>query len=515
MNRRAVAISLASLALAACSTDLVAPPKTPRSPTLSVSTGGNNNDGDYLVLMKSASIDPSFDARVKSLGGEVRRRHDGAGLAVVSGLTEATAAQLATVSGVTEVTPDVQINLNLPTQPTLADGAAVATRAASQTNPANAALYSWQWNMRLIKANQAWAAGKLGKSSVRVAILDTGIDYDDPDLNGLVDLSRSKSFMSVYVKATPTSIVRPADDTVSKYSFPSRNPISDYNGHGTNVAAQVSSKAVVFAGVTARTTLIGVKVLGSNGVGSLGTVLNGVLWAADNGANVANMSLGGGFPRTGNQAIVDIINQVFDYAHQKRMLVVVSAGNSGQDLDNNGDTYSTYCDAPHVVCVSAVGPKLATSNPDEPAFYTNFGLHSIDVAAPGGNADLANGLPDSNWPWGPDFASWVWSFCSKTFIASWTSANKPNSLPCASGNFLNGYIGTSQAAPHVTGLAALLISVTGEAKSMEVKKSILESADDLGPPGRDPFYGAGRINVWKAVRGQNDDGNRSGSNHGR
>ena len=64
-----------------------------------------------------------------------------------------------------------------------------------------------------------------------------------------------------------------------------------------------------------------------------------------------------------------------------------------------------------------MGPALAGDNPDTPTFYTNFGRSAISVAAPGGNADIENGLPNSNWPWGPDFASWVWSLCSKTYIA--------------------------------------------------------------------------------------------------
>jgi subtilisin family serine protease len=68
-----------------------------------------------------------------------------------------------------------------------------------------------------------------------------------------------------------------------------------------------------------------------------------------------------------------------------------------------------------------------------------------------------------------------------------------------------GLIGTSQAAPHVTGLAALLISTNGRARSMEIKKIIEESADDLGPRGRDAYYGKGRINVARALREQRDD----------
>lgn len=509
MNRRISGIAVALLVLAGCSTDTVAPLKSPPAVRLDRSADEQGNKGQYLVLMRGSSIDARFEGRVNGLGGQVRRRHDAVGFAAVSGLTDVTAAQLLTAPGVSEVIPDVQISLDLPAAPVEADGSAVGTAITpSQADPTLAIVYSWQWNMRLIKANEAWAAGKVGKPKVTVAILDTGIDYDSFDLDGLVDLKRSHSFMNVFLPATPTSPVRPADDTVTKYYFSNRNQISDYHGHGTNVATQVSSKAVYFAGVTSRTTLIGVKVLGSNGVGLLGTVLSGIIWAADHDADVANVSLGNaGFPQTGNEALIAIIDRVFDYAKRKRMLVVVSAGNASQDLDNNGDTYAAYCDAPHVICVSAVGPATPTGNPDQPAFYTNFGRRSIDVAAPGGNADLTGTL--SPWPWGPSNGSPVWSLCSKTRITAWTSGNAPGSIPCFPGNFGYSPIGTSQAAPHVAGLAALLMSISGS-KSNDIKEIILESADDLGPRGRDAYFGEGRINVARALREQrrHDDDHR-------
>ncbi len=111
------------------------------------------------------------------------------------------------------------------------------------------------------------------------------------------------------------------------------------------------------------------------------------------------MSLGGSFERAGNGKLIHAIKKVFDYAARRGMLIVVSAGNDGTNLDRNGDTFSTFCDAPHVICVASVGPVTVDGNPDLPAFYTNFGRRSIDVAAPGGNADLDN-LPITNWPWG-------------------------------------------------------------------------------------------------------------------
>jgi subtilisin family serine protease len=177
------------------------------------------------------------------------------------------------------------------------------------------------------------------------------------------------------------------------------------------------------------------------------------------------------------------------------MVVVVAAGNDASDLDHNGNVVVTYCDQPHVVCVSAVGPTTVSGNPDEPAFYTNYGRKSIDVAGPGGNA----GPTPSLWPYGMGNASYVWSYCSKTRLAGFTPAGVPILTACAAGNRVTGYIGTSQATPHVAGLAALLVAENGHARPQQIKKLIEQSSDDLGPPGRDPYYGHGRINVAKAL----------------
>lgn len=489
MHRRIHVLALfAALAGAACSPDNVAAPlKAPPAPRLAKSVG---QTGKYIVLLGS-SVPKDFAQTVANLGGTVTSLHAGAGFATVSGLSDAGATQLATMSGVSEVDADATVVLDEPLPSTQADAAALSAPSInSQADPSTAILASWQWNMRLIGADKAWAAHKLGSPTVTAAILDTGLDYDNRDLTGLVDLSRSVSFMNTFLPESTET--RMSDDDITTAFFPTRNKISDYNGHGTNVGALVSSKAFAFAGVGSQTTLIGVKVLGSNGVGSFGQILNGVLWAADHGADVANMSLGGEFPRAHNGQLIRAIKQVFGYAAFKGMLIVVAAGNSAENLDRNGDTYASFCDAPHVACVSAVGPTTVDGDPDTQAFYTNFGRSSIDVAAPGGNIDIVN-LPTSNWPWGPDFASWVWSFCSRTSLV-FTSTGSPAFAGCQAGNRLNGYIGTSQATPHVTGLAALLVADNGHARPSKIKKMIEDSGDPIRPR-----LGESRIDVANAL----------------
>ena len=482
MRRARLTVSvLSAFALAACSADTpapLAPLATPDAASRSVSA----SSGRY-ILGSNSGFSNDLAARVAALGGTLERVHNDAGIAVVSGISDAAATTLSSIGGVNEVEADVEFSLDAPTAEVGADVSAVQDPSvASVSNPAGAPRYSWQWNMRDIHASEAWAAGKLGDAGVTVAILDTGIDYDNPDLNGLVDLGRSASFIST-------------DDAITSRYFSSRNVISDYNGHGTNVAAQVSSKAAVHAGVTSKTTLIGVKVLSARGSGSFSAVLSGVLWAADHGADVANMSLGGGFSKAGNGRFLSLINKAFNYAKAKGMLVVVAAGNQASDLDHNGNFFASYCDAPHVVCVSAVGPETATGNMDIPAFYTNFGRSSISVAGPGGNI----GTTPTLWPYGLGTGSYVWSYCSKTRLAFNANGVLLGYAGCQAGNRVSGYIGTSQATPHVAGLAALLVSVNGHGRPQQIKNSIERSADDLGQPGTDPFFGRGRINVAKAL----------------
>ncbi|HEV3485081.1 MAG TPA: S8 family serine peptidase, partial [Vicinamibacterales bacterium] len=333
-------------------------------------------------------------------------------------------------------------------------------------DPTTAQFYARQWHLRAIGADAAWAAGRLGSPDVTVAVIDTGISYTHPDLQGRVDLSRSIS-------------LRADDDAYVAANFPGHHPITDVHFHGTHVASTISSNGIVGAGMTSRVTLIGVKVINRFGRGTFGDVLAALYYAADQGADVVNVSLGSVFAKPHNGRFVAAVQQAFNYAHRKGALVVVAAGNELTNLDKDGAAFKLYCSAANVVCVSATGP-ISSSGINGPwvgvdtfAWYSNYGRSAIDVAGPGGTS-----------------AGMVWAACTKT------SFGQPL---CLTQNRLVGSMGTSMAAPHVSGLAALLVEDVGRGRPSQVKARLLQTADDLGARGTDPHYGKGRINAPRAL----------------
>lgn len=417
-------------------------------------------EGEYILLFSGNRVPNGFANNIEALGGNVIYQHH-SGFAYIGGISEDAAEQLQARRDVSDMAANVSYSLNLPTEPQTSLEAVVT----STYDPAAAFFYPRQWHHRAIGADVAWDAGYFGDEDVTVAILDTGIDYGHADLAGLVDLSRSISFV-------------PGDDLFVDIFFPGRNYVTDLNYHGTHVAATVASNAFVAAGVTSKTTLTGIKVCSVFGSCSFGAVISGLLHAAETGVDIANMSLGGAFSKAGNGEFVGFINRTMNYVRRSGVTVVVAAGNAAVNLDDNGNIYQTYCDSPNVICVSATGPTASDgingpwTDVDAPAGYTNYGRSAIDVAAPGGTAQGA-----------------VWAACSQTSLQ----------IPiCQTGDFALGLGGTSMASPHVAGLAALIAS-QGTSRPAQVKAKILQSADDLGQRGTDPFYGKGRINVANAM----------------
>jgi hypothetical protein len=461
---------LAAAGLSACADVSTDSPLAPgRAPSLATAASTSPIDGSYLVRFKGNGVPADFAARVAALGGTVVFAHGGAGVGAVAGLSPEAAAQLGAHRDVAAVDADDMTVLS-PVMGEVSQSDVAGDAVQSPTAPATAFFFSRQWHMRAVSAPAAWAAGRLGSPAVKVAILDTGLGYTHADLAGRVDLANSRSFV-------------PSDDAYVAAFFPGAHPVADLHYHGTHVGATVSSNAIAAAGVTSRVTLVGVKVCNVNGQCPTSGVLAGVLYAADLGVDVANMSLGGAFARRDASAaggagpsFIATLNSVFNYAHRKGTTMVVSSGNDGRDMDHDGNTYNAYCSAPHVICVSATGPTAgATNGPwtnvDAPAAYSNFGRSQVSVAAPGGAAQP------------------VWAACSRFSLQ----------VPaCRTGTFVIGLNGTSMAAPHTTGTAALIAEDVGHNPS-QIRARLQGSADDLGQTGTDPHYGKGRINVARAA----------------
>jgi subtilisin family serine protease len=151
------------------------------------------------------------------------------------------------------------------------------------------------------------------------------------------------------------------------------------------------------------------------------------------------------------------------------------------------------CEAANAICVSATGPTGGDKmegpwdNVDALAPYSAFGRSAIDVAAPGGA-----GMPTS-----PLFTK-LWLPCTGTPTRT-TARPECRNLSVPLGSRVAQSVGTSFATPHVAGLAALLIAQLGHRNPALIRARILQSADDRGEPGHDPFYGQGRINIARAL----------------
>jgi subtilisin family serine protease len=424
----------------------------------------------HMFNFSTATVPADFAARVAAAGGTVEKSFGALRIVAVRGLTEEAAASLGASADISTWSPDITLALGEPVEGMEVEGMgdeAASTEATSIANPATASFYPRQWHLRQVGAHTAWAAGRLGSPEVKVGILDTGLDYRHPDLAGKVDLALSRSFV-------------PEDNALIQQMFPGAHPVADLHYHGTHVGATVTSNAVAAAGVTSRVTLVGLKVLNRNGNGDAFASLDAIVYAADAGIDVINMSLGIANPLSRNSLawFNEMINRATNYAHSRGMTIVVAAGNENRNLDAIGGSFKAYCSATQVICISATGPTSQTgvngpwTNIDSKASYSNYGRAFVDFAAPGGNG-----------------VSRVTAACSTFSLA----------VPvCRTGTYVLGINGTSMASPHAAGLAALLVEKYGRNPGA-IRAAIARSSDDLGQPGNDPVYGQGRINVARAL----------------
>ena len=285
--------------------------------------------------------------------------------------------------------------------------------------------YSKQWNLRSINIERAWDDTK--GSGTTVAVIDTGVSRV-PDLQN-------------------TQFV-PGYDFVND-----REDAADDNGHGTHVAgtiAQSTNNSYGVAGIAYEAKIMPLKVLSAYGGGTVADIAEAIKFAADNGADVINMSLGGG----GESAVM---LEAINYAHGKGVTIIAAAGNE----DENSAAYPARY--PHVIGVAALDAS------GQKAFYSNYGA-GVDIAAPGGSTREGD----------------IGGILQNTIN------------PETGESIFAAYQGTSMASPHVAGVAALIkASGVQDPDGIEnvLKQSALAVQDD-------PLnhFGAGKLDAAAAVQ---------------
>jgi subtilisin family serine protease len=408
-------------------------------------------------------------ASVQAAGGVVVADYPAIGVLIAESANPAFRQALAADPSIEQAAPDqlVQWLPGVRVEPSQLKAVA-PPNPIPQSNPLNAALLGYQWNIFITRTNLAWAI-TWGSPVVKVAVLDTGICAHHIDLAGKVDAAESASF------------VPPAYDCAPCTGCP---PWEDQRYHGTHVAGIISTNNIGTAGVAPEVRLRAVKVLNCHGAGMFSWAIQGLMYAAQTGNDVINMSLGAYFPKNlaGAGPLVAALNKAVNYANSMGVLVVSSAGNSAVNLDNDTNGTSVPCQSGAGVCVGA------TTNLDLLADYSNHGLSGPQVVAPGG------GDPWQAPPAYP-FGAYILAPCSRHSVV----------IPaCQTGNLYLLASGTSMAAPHVAGAAALVDSVArggpGSARSAQLKTKLQQAADDLGRPGADNVYSHGRLNTLRAVQ---------------
>jgi subtilisin family serine protease len=282
------------------------------------------------------------------------------------------------------------------------------------------------------------------------------------------DLTTGNSLVAVAVLDTGVQGSHPdlLGQTVAGYDYINMDADpSDDQGHGTHVSgiiAAASDNSYGVAGVAWATKIMPVKVLDSSGTGTNQQVANGIYFAVDAGARIINMSLGG---TSYSSLIADAVN----YAYAHNVAVVASAGNEYEE----GNPTEYPAALPHVLAVGAVG------NLNEHASYSNTGAY-LDIAAPGGNASSSSDPNPNHW-------------IQSTYLTT-------------SGYEYASMTGTSQAAPHVAGVLALMKGVNLALSVDQLYDLVTSTALNLGAPGWDETFGWGLVNAYAAVSAAQSEG---------
>ncbi|MCK2220920.1 S8 family serine peptidase [Actinomadura sp. ATCC 31491] len=543
--------ALALLALAACTPATAhrpdAGPGTPAPKGTQTRAAGPQ--ADYLVFYADGKQSQAM-AAVTQAGGTSVGEDARLGYLLARGARDGFAESVGGDPSVVGVSPDRSIG-HATAEPvrSFPDGSALrAARASGEP------LAGRQWDMRMIGADRAHAKAP-GSKDVLVAVIDTGIDGKHPDIAPNFDRELSRNFVTD----------KPKDDNGETLDGPCeaagcKDPVDeDDDGHGTHVASTIASpvNGIGIAGVAPGVRLVNVRAGQDSGFFFLKPSLDALAYAADIGADVANLSYyvdpwlfncarNPGDSRKEQleqQAVITGMQRAVDYARKKGVTIVSALGNGSSDLgdpkvDDKSPGYpegsqktrkvdNTCINVPAesdgVISVSALGPS------GRKAVYSDYGVEQTDVAAPGGDAVDGKGAKATR--------SILAAAPERALRAAGRldADGRPKGSDvvrdCSGGScsYYQYLDGTSMAAPHATGVAALLVSRFGKPAPgggltldpATVEKYLYASADRRSCPtprqyvyqsygqsethtcqgdeADNGFFGHGIVDAWKAV----------------
>lgn len=426
--------------------------------TPSVAAGEPLGVRAYLVITAPSSTGTVAQA-VTANGGTVQNTHSPIGVIVAHSAATDFATRMRAVAGVQKVGQTRETDVAATSQ-TTAQRYLEPRMGTSISAPAEPV----EWNMTMMGADKAWAVNP-GSRSVTVGVLDTGVQGTHEDLRDNFDAANSVSCLYGKANTAPGAWEPDANAPAA--------------GHGTSVAGIIAAakngRGVV--GVAPNVKIASVKVMEPTGYMYAENVVCGLMWSADRGFAVTNNSyyvdpwMYNSPSNPDQDAVIEAVRRAVDYAHSRGTITVAAAGNYAVNLDTEPGLFLPG-DLPNAISVTAANTRK------ELAYYSNYGIETVELTAPGGDGYA---------------------------MINTTGLN-------------NGYTtfhGTSASSPHAAGVVALLASAHPTATPDQLRAMLLAQAIDTpcpagdsrcaGTPAKNSHFGEGIANALAAVSGGDPD----------
>jgi len=326
----------------------------------------------------------------------------------------------------------------------------------------NDSFYGLQWNLPDIGVDKAWAI-TTGSSNITVAVIDSGVDPNHPDLSDnllpLIDVWNDSGNDDIY------------EIGGKQINYGGK----DGNGHGTHVTGIIGAminNSLGVSGIAGNVKILPIKATNYMGDTSASIIAKSILKAVDNKVNVINLSIGGPKSET-TQALVDAVNLAIN-----KNIVFVSASGNESDRENN-----KIADVAIPAAYQNVITVAANTKYDKVGNYSNGG-EEVEVTAPGGGAKTYEG--DKIYSTWPTYITYEGFRTGIRGPYAWLS-------------------GTSMSSAHVAGIAALLLTSEPNLTVQQVRIRILSTVTDIEDAGFDTKTGYGKVNAYKALTSNNHD----------